>query len=223
MTFEDIRDAVKNHVVDGLKGVADYSFSEQQLLDEVIVEYATIVKALSKQPYFIPSEYSVALSCLTLDCKDLTNCCGITLDANTKHFEIPKPLMLKGSRQGIIYVGQADYGKQYAIYTDPAAFRYHTLNEWAGKLPYVYISMSPNKNNLYDGFVFNIAKSQKLIRVEAIFENPNDIRGLECCVGEITVSSSVARDVINNVSQKYITYYSRLAEPQPNIGAAIGH
>lgn len=86
--------------------------------------------------------------------------------------------------------------------------------------PYVYVDMTPNKNNLYDCFVFN-APLLKQVSIIAIFKDPRQVTEYSCCnTADIDNTSFINNEIKKRLIEKKIRWYKQFA-PQPVINDQI--
>ena len=113
-----------------------------------------------------------ALNCVDVDCEDPTKCCEDS-GKRSMHFEIPQ-LMTDLGEDAIEYIGAADRSQQYNVYFSPIAIKMHQFKRRRSDEPFVYIEKTPNKNNMFDGWIYN-APFVKRIAVIAIFKDPRQV------------------------------------------------
>ena len=222
MNLQQITDAIKNNVSNGLKGVANYSLSDEQLSDEILNFRSKIIEAQSKLPYHDKWAHAQSINCLELDCENLSRCCNIDTNDQTTHFEIPRLVTTTGW-DNIMYLGTADRQQNYKVYTNPNHIQYAKYRFSTGDKPYAWIDMIVNSDNNHDGFLFNAPPALELISITAIFQDPYVLRErYECCQGEpYEIHKKIADDIIAHLTERYLRYYTRLQVQQPNTQTGV--
>lgn len=214
MYIEKLASAIYNDIVSGLQGYhSNPSISLEQLEDEIVETRLSILKEYALKGVPFNKDLYVSINCIPVDCEvDIERChcteqpiCGGTKAA---HFEIPQ--ILDGA---IDYIGSPDREVPFIYYTSLHNYRNHKYRKRGKNKPYVWIDMTPNKNNMYDCFVFN-APLLKQVTVSAIFKDPRQID--KCCVGDDSLSF-LDSDIKERLIKQKIQYYRQLAAPiRPN-------
>jgi hypothetical protein len=76
--------------------------------------------------------------------------------------------------------------------------------------------MTPNKNNMYDCFVFN-APLLKTVTVVAIFKDPRQVAEFSCCGPEdIDNPSFLNNEIKKRLTEKKLRYYRQFAAQPVN-------
>ena len=207
MNLEALKSAIYNHVVGGLKGTnQNFSFSMDQLEDEIIEERVALIKEYSIKNLLPRKELLLSIRCIPIDCSDIERCCRPGYDADKiKHFEIPQ-MMLDFGSDAIEYVGPADGSRNYKVYTGNG-WQYHTSRQRGSQKPYVWIDTTPNLNNKYDAFIFNQPLLMETITVTAIFKDPRQLKDYNCCNEQDYLNMSfLERDIKNRLIERYFRY-----------------
>jgi len=82
------------------------------------------------------------------------------------------------------------------------------------KKPFIYIDPTPNKNNMYDGYVFN-APMLEQISISAIFKDPRQLEQFSCCTDDLEKDnmSALTTEIKDALIRKYVTYYRQYQQP----------
>ena len=179
MTIEQIASAVFNDVTSGLAGVHENpAMDMEQLTDEVVDMRQTVILEWWKKGILQKGDLLTAINCIEVDCNDPSKCCNNQAGYSEKHFEIPQTIAGIGT-DSIYWIGSADRKQQFAVYYSPVQAKYHKYNKRKVNRPYVYIERTPNKNGMYDGWIFNLPYV-KTISVIGIFRDPRQLEKLGC-------------------------------------------
>jgi len=213
-----IASAIYNDVVSGLAGVnSNPAISMDQLEDDVVDERLQIIKEYSFKGITPTKDLMIAINCVKLDCLSLDKCpCGTDFTKPELHFEIPQIINDYGE-DGVSYLGAVNKSQNYKIYTDINDFKYHTYKRRGSEKPYGFIDVTPNKNNMLDGWLFN-APFTKLISVIMIPKDPRQLDEYGCCAGDnVENYTFLTAEIKKRLTEKKLRYYrSFLASPQPN-------
>lgn len=212
MNIEQITSAVFNNVVSGLKGAtANFPFSYEQVEDSIINERINVVKEFAIKGLLPFRDVSDRIGCIKLDCKSIDRCCnsGVSED-NIKHFEIPQ-LLIDHNLQSNMYAGPADGSESYRIFTN-YSWRMNKHKVSKKQRPFVWIDPVVNKNNMYDGFVFN-NKYLSEITIVGVLKDPRDLAEFSCCTGESNNPTILDTEIEKRVTEKFLRYYRATAAP----------
>lgn len=210
--------SIYNDVMTGLIGITSTpNMSIEQLEDEIIDERLTIIKEYSLKNIIPIKDLVMSINCVELDCKSLDNCpCDKGSYSRPElHFEIPQIVNDLGE-QAVMYIGSVDKLTEFKVYTSNA-FTYHKYMRRGANKPFVYISTTPNENNLYDGWVFN-ASILEVISIIAIFKDPRQLKNYACCIeDDLENYSFISNEVRKRLTEKKLRYYrSMYTGPTPN-------
>lgn len=211
--IEKLASAIRNDVVAGLRGYhSNLSMSEEQLCQDIVDERLQIIKEYSLKGILPTKDLYLSINCIPIDCKDISNCrCNIQLDIQpTLHFEIPQTVNDYGS-VAIDYIGSIDKQTPFIIYTSLQQFKNHKYRKRGKNRPYVWIDTTPNKNGMYDCYVFN-TPLLKYISVVAIFKDVRQLENFECCTElQDNNMSFIDNEIKRRLTEKKIRYYRQLA------------
>jgi hypothetical protein len=95
-----------------------------------------------------------AIRCISIDCLDIERCCTTEADKEkVKHFEIPQ-LILDYGNESVEYIGPTDHSSNFKLYLTQN-WKHHAYRMRGSRNPFIWIDTTPNKNNMFDGFLFN--------------------------------------------------------------------
>ena len=221
MTLEQLKSAIYNDIVSGLRGItSNPSISLEQLEDDIIDERLIILKEYGLKNMLPKKDLLMSINCIQLDCKSMDKCpCGQDITKPLQHFEIPQ-ILNDFAEDAVDFIGSVDKQIQFKVYTS-MAFQYHQYKPRGANKPYVYIETTPNENNMYDCWVFN-APLLKRLSVIAIFKDPRQLMQFDCCANEDTINYNfIDNEIKKRLTQKKLAYYRQYAvQPTGNDQAA---
>jgi len=216
MTVEEIASAVYNNTISGLVGFASTpTMSLEQLADEVIAERQAVIREWYWKGQLPIRDMLLAINCIPVDCKDMSDCCGFEFGQDAMHFEIP-PLMNELDSKALKFVGSVDKQNSFWIYYTNS-FQYHKYRKRGADEAYVYIETTPNENGMYNGWLFN-APFVKYISVVGVFRDPRMLEMYNCCdKTHSTNMGALSNEIIKRLTEKKIRWYRQLYPgPHPN-------
>lgn len=217
--IDKLASAVYNNVSSGLSGFhTNHSLNLDLIKDTIIDERLSILKQYIAKGLINPKDLYHSINCINIDCDTpIEQCrCGGTTDCDTivPHFEIPQLVNDFGDNT-ILYIGSVDKEVPFIWYTNPTSFRNHKYKKRGKNKPYVWIDTTPNKNGMYDCFVFN-APLLNQISITAVFKDLRQLEQYSCCT-EDTNRSFIDADVVERVTKKLLMYYRQFyMQPMPN-------
>ena len=179
--------AVYNDVVSGMSGYeANLNMSLQQLEDECVEEFLQVIKEYSLKNIIPLKDLAYTLSCLDVDCARLEKCCDLDgYSAPVAHTEIPQ-IVNDFGELSVLYFGSIDKQVPFKVYTSPTSFRYQKYKMHRKNKPFVYIDTTPNSNNRYDCYLFNVPLLEK-VSITAVFKD-SLIAAFENSTGVVAVA-----------------------------------
>jgi hypothetical protein len=217
-TLEKIAYAIKNDLEAGLKGTANYNFSMEQMVHEIIAERNMLIAQLGQAGTLDTFGLTQEVNCVQLDCEDLGLCCDVDTKSPKLHFDLPLA-------HHIEYIGTPQYNKPFKIYKDNASIYNDFKDSRLVSRP--YIRLRQNKGRLH-GFIYNPPTfNLKYISVKAVFENPTDVN-FECCsfnmlTDRFPVPAEMITMIITNIVGRWSSWYYRFQGQRfPNTQQSIG-
>ena len=155
MTLEQLKSAIYNDVMAGLRGLTNIpSMSLEQLEDDIIDERLIILKEYGMKNMLPKKDLLMSINCIDVDCKSMDKCpCGPDITKPLQHFEIPQILNDFGD-ESIEFVGSIDKVVQFKVYTSMAS-QLHKFHSRGAHTPYVYIETTPTEHTMYDAWIFH--------------------------------------------------------------------
>ena len=215
MELSKLASAVFNDVEAGLSGMnANPNMSLEQLEDEIIETRETVVKEWYLKGVLKSHDLMLAINCIPVDCADPAQCCYMDSGKSELHFEIP-PLMNDMGNDAIEWIGSIDKEQRYDVYYTRDAVKYRFFKKRGAEKPFVYIQKTPNKNGMYDGWVFNVP-FVKQISIIAVFRDPRQLEVFNCCQpSDYLELGSVSNEIKRRLTEQKLRYY-RGAQVLPN-------
>lgn len=217
MELSKIASAIYNDVVAGLSGMnANPTISLEQLEDEVVEERNTVIKEWYEKNLLKKHDLMMAINCVPVNCDDQNKCCSGGLPKkNALHFEMPQ-LMDGLGRDSIEFIGSTDRHVSYDIYYSLDALDYRKYKKRSSNKPYVYVERTPNKNNMYDCWIFGAPFVQN-VAVIGIFRDLRQLAQFNCCnTPEFLDFGSISNEVKRRLTAKKLQYYRQnLVPPHP--------
>jgi len=217
--LDKITSAVYLDIMSGLAGLtSNPTISFDQLTDDIVEERLLIIKQYSQKNLLPREDLLYSLNCIPVDCKSLDNCCTSSLNRSkpVAHFELPQ-IVNDFADDAIEFIGSTDKEIQFRVYRS-TFWQFNQYRRRGKEIPFVYIETAPNKNNMYDAYIFN-APLLKMVSVIAIFKDPRQLEQYDCCgdLEEKENLSFINAEVKKNVTEKKLKYYRQLLiPPQPN-------
>ena len=222
MTLRQIASTIRNHVVDGLKGVTNEAFSLEQLMHEILVRTEGLIAEGVLQKTLIVSNISQRIDGIEIQCADTSSSCTIKSLVSVPKLSIPKLSQAIDVGDAISYVGPMDNSVSFKVYVS-TDYRFHQYRQLTGDRPYVWINTSSNTEGVYDMYFFNLGKynNLKFVSISALFENPYDLLKMpyaeQFSTTEFYAPAIIQNRLIEELTQRYVSYYRQLNTPvQPN-------
>ena len=216
MQVEKLASAIYNDVVSGLAGITSTpTMSIEQLQDDVVDERLQIIKEYSLKNLVPKKDLLYSINCIETDCKSLDKCCSSSNYSKPElHFEIPQ-LVNDFGEDSIEFIGSTDKQISFKVYTT-IAYKHHHLKLRGKNKPYVYIDTTPNENNMYDCWVFNVSLLKRL-SIIAIFKDPRQLEEFDCCQEELNNMTFIDTEIKKRLTEKKLRYYRSFPQQiQPN-------
>lgn len=214
MIVSQTASAIFNTIVAGQQGFeSSMSVSIEQLEDEVVETRLNVLQKYILAGKLPLKDLYYSINCIQLDCASLDKCCEHDPEDDLfAHFEIPQILVSAGE-DAIGWAGSSDKQIKFKVYTSPS-FRFHKYKMRGNKKPFIYIDPTPNKNNMYDGYVFNTPMLEQ-ISISAIFKDPRQLEQFSCCTDNLEKDnmSALTTEIKDTLIRKYVTYYRQYQQP----------
>ena len=216
MQVHKLASSIYNDIVSGLAGITSTpTMSMEALEDDVVEERLQIIKEYSLKNLVPKKDLLYAINCIDLDCESLDKCCNSSNFSKPQlHFEIPQ-LVNDFGDSSIDFIGSTDKEISFKYYTT-TSFKYHNLKLRGKNKPYVYIQTTPNENNMYDGWIFNIPLLKR-ISVIGIFKDLRQLDNYGCCQDDLNNITFIDTEIKKRLTEKKLRFYRQLLQPpQPN-------
>ena len=212
MQVEKLASAIYNDIVGGLSGITSTpAISIDQLQDDIVDERLQIIKEYSMKNLIPRKDLMYAINCIDLDCQSLDKCCNTSNFSKPElHFEIPQ-LVNDFGDSAIEYIGSTDKQVPFKYYTT-VAFKHHSTKLRGKDKPYVYIQTTPNENNMYDGWVFNIPLLKRLTII-GIFKDLRQLDNYGCCTEDLNNMTFIDTEIKKRLTEKKLRYYRQFVQP----------
>lgn len=219
--IQKLASAIYNDVMSGLAGITSTpTISMDQLEDDVVDERLQIIKEYSLKNLIPKNDLLMSINCIEVDCKSMDQCpCKETYTQPVLHFEIPQ-LVNDFAEESVEFIGSIDRQIDFKVYMSDS-YQYHKHLRRGAHKPYVYISTTPNENNMYDGWIFN-SPLLKLLSISGIFKDPRQLENYGCCPEQTLENYSfISTEIKKRLTEKKLRYYRQLLMPPiPNTQTA---
>jgi len=214
MTLEQMASAIRDHIGPGLKEVDDFSYSIEQLKDEIALMRNSIILEQSKSgtlnlEHFAQSKDNIDIDLRTFPLKSEHP------SKRVPHIKIPRPVMTTDN-SAIIYLGPADLSMDFVKYYD-ASFNNHKYSRVIGNRPYCYIDLAGDGDGNVDVYIFGIESSMlSKMAVREIADNPTKVLESDGYLGddeEFPAPGAIQDMIIDRLSKRYILYYKDRNQP----------
>jgi len=222
MTLDQIVAAIQNNVGVGLKEVWNYPYSREQLWDEISNIRSQTIYNLSKRDKLDPADFAQTPKDnfeIVPGPYPTTAFNETGYDAYTTY--IPK-LAQTLAGNPIVYLGPADMSLNMIVYTTIEQANSHKYSRVIKNRPYAVIGVSQNGEGDLPVYLFNLGPAPfRYLTVRAVFDDPVKVLeekdGVYAGEQEFPAPLGVQENIIDVLSDKYITYYRKLAHPnEPN-------
>lgn len=195
---------------------ANPTISLDQLEDEVTAKRQVVIREMYTKGLLKKEDLMIAINCVPVDCADPAKCCDSSSGKSALHFEIPQ-LMEGLGVDAISFVGSTDRSVSYDVYFNRYGMDAHKYKRRGKDKPYVYIERTPNKNNMFDGWIYNLP-FVKRICVIGLFKDLRQLEEFNCCnTPEFLDYGIISDEVRARLTKEKLQYYRQyLAQPQPN-------
>ncbi|MCK5019134.1 MAG: hypothetical protein KAS32_18885 [Candidatus Peribacteraceae bacterium] len=220
MTLEQIASAIRNNVGNGLKEVGNFTYSIEQIKDEISNVRSQLILEGSKAGSLNHAFFSQRRENLDL-APGLFPEEGFDESNNTVlTVMIPKLAMTKDD-SSVLYIGPADMSLNLKVYYDFDHLKSHKYTRVLKNRPHAFIDSAQDSDGDVPVFIFNNSPVPfKVITVRAIFDDPVRILeedGIFSDDEEFPAPLAIQETIIDRLTIKYINYYKKLNHPnEPN-------
>ena len=211
--YEKIVSIIYNSIVGGLSGfTSNPNISRDQIEEEVVIERQNLIKKYIANDLLPRRDLLIPINCIQVDCMSLDKCdCIKGLESPpVGHFEIPQ-LINDFEYESLEYVGSSDKRNPFKIYYSFRGLELNKYRKSKKKRPFVFVDTTPNRNSMYDCFIFD-APFIKQLSVIGIFKDVRQLENYGCCsfINEddaVDPLGYLNKEIISNVTAKYLTWY----------------
>ena len=220
MTLEEIASSIRNNIGNGLKEVSNFSYSLEQIKDEISNVRSQLILENSKAGVLNHSYFSQRRENLSLENSVFPEEGYSESNQNVLKVMIPKLAMTRDN-SAVLYVGPSDMSLNLKIYYDYNHVKTHKYTRVLKNRPYAFIDLAQDSDGDVPLFVFNNSPTPfRKVTVRALFDDPVRILeedGIFADDEEFPAPLAVQELIIDRITSKYITYYKKLNHPnEPN-------
>lgn len=221
MIYQKLASAIYNDVMTGLRGASSgQAMSMEQLEDDIIDERLQILKEYTIKGLLPKQDLLLSINCVQVDCESLERCPCNDVGNKIAHIQIPQLVNDFGTDNALEYIGSPDRQNPFIVYTSINELIAHKYRKRGKNKPYVFVDITPNKNNMNDCFIFN-APMISTLAVVGIFKDPRQLEFYGCCDHlldeEIDNLSAINNEIKRRLTEKKLRFYRQLAIPlHPN-------
>jgi len=227
MTINGLADAVRNNVVDGLKGlVADFSYSRAQLIAESFLVRSRLLDERATKSKKSLTAFYQTIDSIPIHEIDISNQQTVIRSGIcTSYIEFPKIASIFGDIS-LEYIGMNNKDKEaksFMIYYDDTHSTHDYNMSRIRKRPYVYVDIDADSNGMIKGYLYNLGKfkDRQYLTVKGIFDDPSILIGNDCCEDifddEFPAPNEMQDIILRKMVDYYVTYYRKLNIPDfPN-------
>jgi hypothetical protein len=220
MTLEEIASSIRNNIGNGLKEVSNFSYSIQQITDEISNTRSQIILENSKAGTLNHSYFSQKRDNLKLESSAFPEDAYAESNQAVLKTYIPK-LAMTTDNSSILYIGPTDMSLNMRLYYDYNKVKLHKYTRVLKNRPFAFIDLAQDQDGDSAVFIFNTGPVPfKEVTVRAIFDDPVRILEEDGIFGddeEFPAPLAIQELIIDRVTAKYISYYRSLNRPnEPN-------
>lgn len=220
---------VQNNVSGGLHGEQNFTYSLEQLKDELTLERNGALRDLERKGERPPlAACAQALNALSLAVADYSGLPGGVAELAgledlvrrpVLSFTFPPLLQLGDMAPVVRYVGPLGRHTPWRMAWKEADVLYDAYKRPRSVTPLVFF----NASTPGQAWVFGAPVAQRTVSLTAVFADPLLVGHYPPHVftdeSEYPLPDNLARDIVQRLTNKYISMYGRLS-PQPNTGTA---
>jgi len=216
MTLEEMASAIQNNIGGGLKEVGNYTYSIDQIKDEIsnarstmIMEYSQ--KGILERPYFAQKIENIDLVFSVFPEEGIVESNSPSLLA-----KIPKLAMTKDN-SSVLYLGPVDMSLNIKTYFSLNELQLHKFTRTLKNRPYAFADLVHNDDGDIPVYLFNLGPSPfRKITVRAIIDDPVKLLqkdGYYIDNEEFPAPLFIQDIIITTITAKYLKYYKQLSAP----------
>ncbi len=220
MTLDEMASAVRSNVGSGLKEVGNFTFSIEQIKDEISNMRSMIIlqdseKGILNKGYFAQKVENIELSVGTFPEEGIIESNNPVMVAR-----IPKLAMTKDN-SSVLYLGPPDMSLNIKSYYSLNNVKLHRYNRVIKHRPFSYIDLVHNDDGNIPVYISNIGPAPfKYITLRAILDDPVKLLqsdGYYIDNEEFPAPLAVQALIIDQLTVKYLKYYKIYNKPnEPN-------
>jgi hypothetical protein len=214
MTGQEIASTILNNVKDGLSGIVTSSaISYGQIESEIDLVRAKLFFDQERSGKLEVRNFIQEIPNLHLTCRDLTADCNISSGEGMPSVKIPKVLVTQ-TNNALAFVGFANKSRSFTVYYDVDDIINHKYRLKTAKAPFCWVDMSPDKDDLFTLFFFNLGQfdSLKYVTIRGAFESPYKVSPLDPLFDqkEYPAPAYIQEMIITTLTERYLRYYRSL-------------
>ena len=216
MTLDEMASAIRSNVGAGLKEVGNFTYSIEQIKDEISTTRSMIIlqdseKGILNRSYFAQKVENIELSIGVFPEEGV-------IESNNEVFvaRIPK-LAMTIDNSSILYIGPPDMSLNINTYYSLNNVKLHKYNRTISNRPFSYIDLVHNDDGNIPVYITNIGPAPfKYISLRAIIDDPVKLLqsdGYYIDSEEFPAPLAVQSFIIEQLSTKYLNYYKKYYRP----------
>jgi len=220
MTLEEMASAIRSNVGAGLKEVGNFTYSIDQIKDDISNMRSTIIYQDSQAGTLNPQYFAQNREMLELEPKVFPLEGVAESNSPALVTKIPKLAMTKDN-SSILYLGPPDMSLNIKIYFNLNDVKNHQYTRMLKNRPYSYIDLSQDSDGDVPVYIFNTGPTPfRYISVRAIFDDPVRILqedGYYIDNEEFPAPLAVQKLIVQQLTQEYLNYYRQFSSfNEPN-------
>ena len=214
MTVNELTSTIRNNVADGLSGnISNQSFSTQQLEEEIDLERAGLIQRhIMSGGKINPNFLYQTIEKLHITCLDLSSNvpCGFSTHSDAPAIKIPA-IASTPDNSAVEYFGLMNKQERFIVYFDTDDMANHKYRQKTKDRPFIWIDTTLDENGEMTAFFLNAGKhfNLKFAALRAMYDHPTRINNTTGDA-EYPAPASMQKDIISNLTEKYIRYYRQL-------------
>lgn len=212
---------VQNNVSGGLRGQQNHTYDLLQLQDEIAVERNGLLRDLERKGEALPlAACAQQVNALPLTVADYSRLPGgvaelagleDTVRRPVLFFTFPPLLTLSAMKDVVRYVGPIGRRAPWRLAWSPSEVEYDRHRRLRATTPLVFFDQSTPGQ----AWVFGCPTAQRTVSLTAVFDDPLKVGHYAphdfTSESEYPMPDSLARDVVQRLTNKYISMYGRLS------------